>query len=92
MAVNNWSGAYTPDSSDSAYKSAEMSLYYPDMTGCGDTNCLFEASHVHTNGGCRCEKELMRSPEGIKAARTIRYLREQLRQSVNKNIRRTLYQ
>jgi hypothetical protein len=69
-----------------------MSLYFPDMTGCGDTNCLFEASHTHTNGGCRCEKELMRSSEGIKAARTIRYLREQLRQAVNKNIRGTLYQ
>jgi len=63
-----------------------MSLYFPDMKGCGDTNCLFEASHTHTNGGCRCEKELMRSAEfnGIKAARTIRYLREQLKKKLEK--------
>lgn len=57
-----------------------MNTYIPGMKGCSDHGCIFQdnAKGMHTNGGCRCEKALLRTPEGIKAARTIRYLRMQL--------------
>ncbi len=52
------------------------------MTGCSDINCLFQenSGSVATNGGCSCEKELRYSSPnfGVKAARMIRYLRQQL--------------
>jgi len=55
-----------------------VGLYFPGMKGCSDGNCLFEyhpPGAMITNGGCRCEKELMREPCGLKAIRTIRWLR-----------------
>lgn len=57
-----------------------MSLYCPGIKGCSDRNCIFQdnARGMHTNGGCRCEKALLRTAEGVKAARTIRYLRMQM--------------
>lgn len=57
-----------------------MDLYAPGITGCSDHNCIFQnnSKGMHTNGGCNCEKELMRTTNGRKAARTIRYLREQM--------------
>ena len=59
-----------------------MNLYSQDMTGCSDVNCLFQdnSENIATNGGCQCEKELRyaSSDFGVKAARTIRYLRMQL--------------
>lgn len=57
-------------------------LYFPDMKGCTDGSCLFQdnSKGMHTNGGCICEKELRRHPEGLKAVRTIRYLRMQFKE------------
>ena len=59
-----------------------MNLYLQGITGCSDRNCLFQNNHgnVATNGGCQCEKNLRYSTSdfGIRAARTIRYLRQQL--------------
>jgi hypothetical protein len=70
-----------------------MSPYYPGTIGCSDANCLFvESRGALTHGGCRCEKDLAMSAEGVNALRAIRYLREQLRQAASKNIRGTLYQ
>ena len=54
-------------------------LYIQDMVGCSDGGCIFQDNlsdrRMHTNGGCNCEKELMRIPGGLKAIRLIRHLR-----------------
>ena len=59
-----------------------MNLYLQGITGCSDVNCLFQdnSGNVATNSGCQCEKELCYSSPtlGVKAARKIRYLRQQL--------------
>lgn len=54
--------------------------YRPGMTGCTDGNCIFQdnSKGMHTNGGCQCEKELRRHPQGFKAIQTINFLRKQL--------------
>jgi hypothetical protein len=58
-------------------------LYLRGITGCTDVNCLFQdnSGKVVTNGGCQCEKNLRYSTSdfGIRAARTIRFLRDQLK-------------
>ena len=56
-------------------------MFHPNITGCSDGNCIFQdnSAGMHTNGGCRCERELQRHPQGLKAARTIRLLRAELR-------------
>jgi len=58
-----------------------VSLYVPDMQGCSDGSCLFKKNTgMVTNGGCRCSVELMRTEEGVKAVRTIQYLRRQIKE------------
>jgi hypothetical protein len=60
-------------------------LYAPEKlmtTSCSDGNCLFiktSEGGMKTNGGCQCEKNLRRTPEGVSAIRTIRILRDRLR-------------
>lgn len=56
----------------------EPILYHPEITGCTDGGCIFQDNRVgmHTNGGCQCRKNLMRSPEGKKAVREISWLRD----------------
>jgi len=68
--------------SKSAVKRVVM-RYHPSITGCTDGNCIFQdnSKGMHTNGGCQCEKVLRRHPEGLKAIRTILFLREQLRKA-----------
>lgn len=50
--------------------------HMPGMVGCSDGNCILQdnSNGMHTNGGCRCEKELMRTTNGLAVARTIRWL------------------
>ena len=59
-------------------------MYAPNLSGCSDHNCLFQRkdSGIGTNGGCRCEKALMRSEEGRNAVKTIRYLRKRLAKQI----------
>lgn len=53
--------------------------YIEGMEGCNDHDCLFKLnSGMGANGGCSCEKELRRMPHGLKAIRTIRFLRDKL--------------
>ena len=54
-----------------------MNPFRPGISGCQDHNCIFQDNSigVHTNGGCRCEAELIRTPNGRKAVATIHYLR-----------------
>ena len=61
-------------------------LYRPGIEGCSDHNCIFQDNSrgMHTNGGCRCEKDLLRQSQGRNAASTIRYLRYQLKKSSEK--------
>jgi len=55
-------------------------LYYPDMDGCSDGGCIFKRNTgMVTNGGCICERELLRSTYGVRAIKTILYLRKQIR-------------
>lgn len=52
--------------------------YVPDMQGCSDGGCIFNykpPGTMVTNGGCSCERELMRSEAGQKAYRTILWMR-----------------
>ena len=67
---------------DFVYGKGPAELVMHGMTGCGDTNCIFEdnrpPSAAHSNGGCRCCAELMHTPEGQKAVRLIRWLRDQV--------------
>lgn len=52
--------------------------YVPDMMGCSDGSCIFEhkpRGTMVTNGGCSCQRELRRTEEGMKAVRTINFLR-----------------
>lgn len=58
-----------------------IELYYPTARGCTDHNCILSdnSKGIHTNGGCQCLRELQRTPLGFDAARTIRYLRQQLK-------------
>lgn len=55
--------AHTGNSAESI-----VELYRPDVKGCMDGNCIFQDNSVgmHTNGGCSCERELVRTPEGLK--------------------------
>ena len=55
-------------------------LYRPDIQGCSDGNCIFQDNRkgMHTNGGCQCERELRRHPNGFKAVQTIKFLRNQI--------------
>jgi len=48
-----------------------------DLYGCSDHNCIYgHKGGMGTNGGCSCEKGLLRiEPDGRKAARQIRLLR-----------------
>lgn len=53
--------------------------YVPGMTGCSDGGCLFNfkpRGTMVTNGGCQCQKELMRTEQGLKAVMTINFLRQ----------------
>jgi len=61
-------------------------LYYPGLEGCADGGCIFRdnSKGMVTNGGCRCESELRRHPNGFNAIRTIHYLRNQLKKKVIK--------
>lgn len=57
----------------------EESKYVPGMLGCSDGGCIFnfkEPGLMVTNGGCSCQKELMRSENGMRAVMTIQYLRQ----------------
>jgi hypothetical protein len=55
-------------------------MYRPSITGCSDGGCIFQdnSKGMHTNGGCQCERELRRHPQGFKAIQTIHFLRDQL--------------
>ena len=55
-------------------------MHRPGTVGCHDHNCLFQDNSrgMHTNGGCQCERALMRTPEGRKASLTIRYLQSRI--------------
>jgi hypothetical protein len=55
-------------------------LYRPNLTGCSDGGCIIKKPNggMVTNGGCHCEKELMRSEIGRKAVMTMRWLRSNL--------------
>lgn len=55
-----------------------MSKYPIELQGCNGGGCIFQdnSKGMHT-GGCRCEKELRRHPEGLKAVRMIRALRNE---------------
>ena len=55
-------------------------MYRPNITGCTDGNCIFvdNSKGMHTNGGCQCERELRRHPQGLKAIQTIWFLRNQI--------------
>lgn len=52
-------------------------MYRHGMDGCSDGGCIFQdnSNGMHTNGGCQCEKELRRHPQGLKAIQTIHFLR-----------------
>lgn len=53
--------------------------YVPGMLGCSDGGCLFAYKHpgtMVTNGGCSCQRELMRSENGMKAVMLINHLRQ----------------
>lgn len=53
--------------------------YIPGMMGCSDGGCIFnfkERGTMVTNGGCQCQKELMRTDQGLKAVMTINFLRQ----------------
>lgn len=59
-------------------------LFIEGMEGCTDGGCLFERSTgMHTNGGCRCLRELSRTDDGRKAVRLIHFLREQIKRMEN---------
>jgi hypothetical protein len=52
--------------------------YVPGMHGCSDGGCIFAykaPGTMVTNGGCRCQTELQRTEQGMKAVRTINWLR-----------------
>lgn len=52
--------------------------YVPGMLGCSDGGCIFEYKRpgtMVTNGGCQCQKELMRTEAGMNAYRTIMWMR-----------------
>jgi ribosomal protein L7/L12 len=52
--------------------------YVPGMLGCSDGGCIFEFKErgtMVTNGGCQCQKELMRTEQGMKAVMTMQYMR-----------------
>lgn len=63
-------------------------MYVPDMAGCCDGGCIFKDNSrgMHTNGGCNCERELCRTEHGRKAIHTIRFLRNMLREELEKKI------
>jgi hypothetical protein len=67
-----------------ANNEVNMNLYRPNMKGCADGNCLFQDNNrgMHTNGGCNCERTLLRCENGFKAVQTIRYLRQQLEANI----------
>ncbi len=54
--------------------------FKPGIKGCGDHNCIFEnnTTGIHTNGGCGCERELIRHPKGFRSVQTIHFLRAQI--------------
>ena len=59
-------------------KKTQFELYHPGLTGCSDGGCIIRLPKgMHTNGGCRCQKALMRTKEGRDAVRTIMFLRKQ---------------
>ncbi|MFK5893570.1 MAG: hypothetical protein QM504_10150 [Pseudomonadota bacterium] len=56
-------------------------MFKPNVNGCNDVNCIFQdnSKTMVTNGGCKCERNLIRlKPEGFKAITTISFLRVQL--------------
>ena len=53
--------------------------YIPNMLGCSDGSCIFVKNRgMVTNGGCSCGRELSRTEVGLKAVRTIQWLRSQI--------------
>lgn len=61
-------------------KQWKSDLYAIGVKGCSDVGCIFQdnSDGVHTNAGCQCARELLRTPEGIKAVKTIISLRDDL--------------
>lgn len=57
-------------------------MFHPSISGCTDGGCIFQdnSNGMMTNSGCSCERELMRTEEGRKSARTIQFLRKQIRE------------
>lgn len=52
--------------------------YVVGMMGCSDGGCMFnykKPGTMVTNGGCTCQRELMRTEQGMKAVMLIQYLR-----------------
>jgi len=72
----------TPVPDRSIYCASDIELYVPGLVGCSDSNCILQRpTGMATNGGCRCQRELLRSADGsigMNALRTIQFLRGQL--------------
>ena len=59
-------------------KRTNMNKYFaPDGVGCTDGNCIFRdnTKGMHTNAGCSCCKELMRTVPGRDALMLINHLK-----------------
>jgi len=52
----------------------------PTLVGCSDGGCVFgHPGGMHTNGGCRCLKEIRPFAERIRIERNIRALMDEVR-------------
>jgi len=52
----------------------------PEIQGCTDGGCIFgHPGGMHTNGGCRCLREIRPAGERLRLTRNIRALRAEIK-------------